>query len=240
MTITGDVNPQQEALWGARAAEAARNAFFGTNLNITQGWRAEDWYIAGYVRGSAQGELDAIFVKALVAAADKVEHERRCHLRWPPTMNGRECNCVRRELDAALEAFPRDGVASSGQTYEDQGSSLVPERARQESQPPVEPPRRLVQSRSAVESWFRQGQRTLALRALDEHEVAIRAALAARYEGLREAATAFDSFIQMVDSGMSVFPFDPEHPDSEAKTYDRVQHNLRAALQALKEPADGA
>lgn len=57
----------------------------------------------GYQR---RNSLDAIFVEALVAAADKVEHERQCHLRWPPTMNGRQCTCVRRELDAALEAFP--------------------------------------------------------------------------------------------------------------------------------------
>ena len=58
-------------------------------------------------RSQAQRDLDAIFVKALVSAADKVEHERQCHLRYPPTMNGRECTCIRKELDIALEAFPR-------------------------------------------------------------------------------------------------------------------------------------
>ncbi len=129
-----EVNPQQDVLWGAQAAEAGRKAFLGVDLAITQGWRSEDWYIAGYAcagedaRGweilyrteLRRNSLDAIFVKALVAAADKVEHEKFCKKRWP-TMNERECTCVRRELDAALAAFARsgDGVAKRQELTED-------------------------------------------------------------------------------------------------------------------------
>lgn len=47
---------------------------------------------------------------------------------------------------------------------------------------------------------------------------------------LRIAAQAFSDFIAMVDSGMTVFPLDSNHPDSEQNTYERVLTNLRAAL----------
>jgi hypothetical protein len=52
-------------------------------------------------------------------------------------------------------------------------------------------------------------------------------------ERVIEAAHAFDAFIQLVDSGMTVFPLDPEHPDSEQNVYSRVADNLHAAIEAL-------
>ena len=74
-----------------------------------------------------------------------------------------------------------------------------------------------------------------ATRALDAYAAAIRASERERYAALVEAARAFDAFIQLVDSGMTVFPFDPAHPDSEQNTYERVLEGLSAALAALEE-----
>lgn len=71
--------------------------------------------------------------------------------------------------------------------------------------------------------------------ALDAYAAAIRASERERYAALVDAARAFDAFIEVVDSGMTVFPFDPADPNSEQNTYDRVQKGLRAALAALEE-----
>lgn len=69
--------------------------------------------------------------------------------------------------------------------------------------------------------------------ALDAYEAAIRADERAKVETVIEAARQFDTFIQMVDSGMTVFPLDPEHEDSEQNVYIRVREQLGAAVAAI-------
>lgn len=68
-------------------------------------------------------------------------------------------------------------------------------------------------------------------KAMDERDAEVRA--------LVEAVRGFDAFIQMVDSGMTVFPLDPEHEDSELRAYERVLANLRTALKHFEEGAGG-
>lgn len=67
-------------------------------------------------------------------------------------------------------------------------------------------------------------------KALEEiqNELGVRRALV-------QAAVAFDAFIEMVESGQSVFAMDPEDENSEPKVYERVREGLAAAVAPFKD-----
>lgn len=56
---------------------------------------------------------------------------------------------------------------------------------------------------------------------------------------LRAATLALIDWQTLIDSGQTVFPFDPQHPDSAGNTYDRIIDAIRAALDgAPYEPSE--
>lgn len=63
-------NGLRRAVAGADVIAAARAAFLGVDRDATQHWRAEDWYLAGYVMGARSTESALRAAMEFITALD--------------------------------------------------------------------------------------------------------------------------------------------------------------------------